>query len=872
MKKYQIVVIVLLVLSVCVQLRSQTVISGIVSDAEDREPIPNILIKVMNPDSPGREIITYTETNKNGEYKLQFNIGLNYIEVEFSLLGYKRDTVRLKNEPQTLNRFLTVSTFALREVTVKAPSISSRGDTINYNVAAFKSGSDRTVEDILKKLPGITVQNNGRIEYQGEAINKFYIEGLDMLGGRYNLATQNITVDHITTVQVYENHQPIRLLKDINLSDKAAINIKLKDNRMSRPKGNIMAGTGYSDKWLYQGDIFGFMANREVQMLLSGKSNNISSTIRGELTSHYGENANRVKASTLISPVSVNAPFPIGERSGYYRNVISSVNAIKKIDDYSNMKVNMSYQEGKAENRRWISSSYYTGGSEILIEENTQAGIKDKALSVSVNYQKNRDSLYINETLGGNLDIGDNNVHASSLINHHQRYRMKQFNLNNRLDLMWRRGYNTYSIHSFVSGGDIPENRLTIHSSNKEKPVEQTVSGHTIYTKHSTAFVKGFNAFSNLSIDLSFESEYDRIFTDLVNKVPDENFLNRNRGYKLISTALLAYTYSKNRFRLTLSSPVKYYNFRYKNNPDFTVDKPVIAPQLNVRYQLTPGFRINMSSGIDHSFGDILNFIEAPIQKSYLNLSQGESGVLAQNRRMKINVGYDYRNTMSGLFSTLLLGYNKTERNILNGSDISENGMVTAFSKATKNHSNNITSNLYLAKNFYNIRTVASLTVNAFYSDNERIRQDVRVKYTHGLLSFVPTLNFTLIEWLAVRVNGSFDFMRQKTNTENQNLATPINNWGADMELSVLPIKNLEIYYNVNYSNRSLLEDKRENILFMDGGVWYQPLKEMELGLSFRNLTNEKSYTRAIYRELDLIKTTHFLRPLGCVFNVKINY
>lgn len=872
MQENHIIILILLAVTVCVQVKSQTVIRGSVSDVEDKQPVANVLVKIVNPNSPGREIITYTETNKSGEYNLHFKSGLNYIEMEFSLLGYKRDTVRLRNKTQTVNRFLTASAFELEEVTVKAPAISSRGDTINYNVSSFISGSDRTVEDILKKLPGITVQKNGKIEYQGEAINKFYIEGLDMLGGQYNLATQNIAADQITTVQVYENHQPVRLLRDIDFSNKAALNIKLKDNRMSRPKGNIRVGAGYSDEWLYQGGLFGLMANRQLQMLFSVKTDNITSKIRSELTSHYGSNANTVKASTLIFPVSVNASNPVGERSGFYRNTISSVNAIKKIDEYSNAKINISYQDGKAENRRWVSSSYYTGDSEIRIEENTQTEMRDKSLIGSVNYQKNTDNLYIDEAFSGNLDVGDNAADVYSLVNYHQRYRMKQFNLNNTLDLMWRQGYNTYSVRSLVSGGNIPENRLTVHSSDRDEPVEQTVSGHSVYTRHSIAFIKGFNAYSNLSIDLSFESEHDKIFTDLANTNLDEYHENRNRGYKLTSTALLVYTYSKNKFRFSISSPFRYYNFRYKNNSDFTLNKPVIAPRVSAIYRLTPAFRVNIASGIDHTFGNILNFIEEPVQKSYLNFSKGEPGILAQNKRMRVNIGYDYRNTMDGMFSTLLLGYNKTERNILSGSNISETGTLTAFNEGTKNFSNNITSNLYLAKNFSDIHTVASITVNTLYSENERQRQGVRVKYSNHVLSLVPTVSFSLIDWLVTRASGSFDFTWQKTNTENQSLTTRINNWGSDMELSVLPLRNMEIYYNVNYSNRSLQENKRENILFMDYGIRFQPSKEIELKLSLWNLANQKSYTRAIYSELDRIETTHFLRPLGGIFNMKIDY
>lgn len=97
MQKYHIIVTILLAVNICIHVKSQTVIEGSVFDADDKQPVSNVLVKIVNPGSPGREIITYAKTNKAGEYNLQFKTGLTYIEMEFSLLGYKRDTVRIKS-------------------------------------------------------------------------------------------------------------------------------------------------------------------------------------------------------------------------------------------------------------------------------------------------------------------------------------------------------------------------------------------------------------------------------------------------------------------------------------------------------------------------------------------------------------------------------------------------------------------------------------------------------------------------------------------------------------------------------------------------------------------------------------------------------
>lgn len=79
-------------------------------------------------------------------------------------------------------------------------------------------------------MPGIAINEDGSIEYQGKKINKFYIEGMDLLGGKYTQASENIDVDKVKKIQVFERHQPIKALKNTNFSEQAALNIVLGDS------------------------------------------------------------------------------------------------------------------------------------------------------------------------------------------------------------------------------------------------------------------------------------------------------------------------------------------------------------------------------------------------------------------------------------------------------------------------------------------------------------------------------------------------------------------------------------------------------------------------------------------------------------------
>lgn len=104
--------------------------------------------------------------------------------------------------------------FALKDVYVKAEKISHHNDTTSYLVSGFSSAKDRTIGDVLRKMPGIEVAKNGSVSYNGKAINEFLVEGVDLFDGQYNIATRNISHDLISKVDIIENYQSAKVMKD----------------------------------------------------------------------------------------------------------------------------------------------------------------------------------------------------------------------------------------------------------------------------------------------------------------------------------------------------------------------------------------------------------------------------------------------------------------------------------------------------------------------------------------------------------------------------------------------------------------------------------------------------------------------------------
>ena len=155
---------------------------------------------------------------------------------------------RVENVSQTCDFRVKESRTLLREVQVKARKIWGKKDTVNYSVGAFIGKNDVVIADVLRKLPNIEVSVNGLIKYQGKPINKFYIEGLDALQGRYGIATNNISAKDVATVQVLREPPARQGAREDPAQQPMRINLKLKDEVKGTFSMTAQLGLGYDGR------------------------------------------------------------------------------------------------------------------------------------------------------------------------------------------------------------------------------------------------------------------------------------------------------------------------------------------------------------------------------------------------------------------------------------------------------------------------------------------------------------------------------------------------------------------------------------------------------------------------------------------------
>lgn len=249
---------------------------NITGQVRDSLGVPISFASLVATSCKDEQVSAFTNTDDQGRFQLTIKTDCDSITVTARSLGYHTVAKRLAlGDLPAEEDFALIST-VLQEVLVrdKTPPVIARNDTTEYNVASFSDNTEVRVEDMLKKLPGVRVAENGLITYNGKTIERVMIDGDDLFSQNYTLATRNIRADLISKVQVIDRFQENPLMKGIQESDRMVMNLKIKPERRRALSGSVELGSGYGGEWKSQVSTNLFSLSRKEKLYLIGNANN----------------------------------------------------------------------------------------------------------------------------------------------------------------------------------------------------------------------------------------------------------------------------------------------------------------------------------------------------------------------------------------------------------------------------------------------------------------------------------------------------------------------------------------------------------------------------------------------------------------------
>ena len=242
---------------------------GVVKDSIGQ---PLELANVIAINQSTQALESYSITSADGKYKLGLSKASVYT-IQVSYIGMKTISNVMNTAASDIDKDFTLyQENALDEIelTYEMP-VTVKGDTIVYNADSFKNGTERKLEDILEKLPGVEVTDDGEIEVEGRIVSKVMVDGKDFFDGDSKIATKNIPSNAVDKVEVLKNYAEVSQLRSVtNNQDNVAINIKLKSGKKRFWFGNVTAGIGDSDNealYLAQPKLFYYSPEYSINLI-----------------------------------------------------------------------------------------------------------------------------------------------------------------------------------------------------------------------------------------------------------------------------------------------------------------------------------------------------------------------------------------------------------------------------------------------------------------------------------------------------------------------------------------------------------------------------------------------------------------------------
>tara|TARA_R110002049_G_scaffold19876_6_gene73958 strand:- start:5 stop:2755 length:2751 start_codon:yes stop_codon:yes gene_type:complete len=283
-------IILIAIFMVSLVSTAQVTLTGVVKDSIG-EPLEMANVLAINKVT--KKMSSYGFTDAKGRYKLDLDRNSTF-DIKISYIGFKTsDFVIVTKTDDIVRNVVLTEDNSLDEITIvsKMP-VTIKGDTIVYNADSFKNGSERKLEDVLKKLPGVEINDAGEIEIEGKKVEKLMVDGKDFFDGDTKLGVKNIPSNAVDKIEVLRNFGDVGQLKGVqDNQDRVAINIKLKDGKKNFWFGDITAGSGSAPDeslYLFQPKLFYYSPKYTINVI--GDVNNMGEVVldRGDIRSFSG--------------------------------------------------------------------------------------------------------------------------------------------------------------------------------------------------------------------------------------------------------------------------------------------------------------------------------------------------------------------------------------------------------------------------------------------------------------------------------------------------------------------------------------------------------------------------------------------------------
>ena len=850
----------MLCLIVAVSAVAQVNVSGNVVDKDSNEPLTGASVIVKGADG---KIKKYATSKGDGGFAMSLP-SVAGCRLEVSMMSFAKQSIPLDSVSFPITVQLEPGTTLLKEVTVKADRIHEQGDTITYNVGSFAQQQDRSIGDVLKRMPGINVEQSGKIQYQGEDINKFYIEGSDLLGGKYGIATNGISHEDVGAVEVMENHQPMQVLSGISFSDKAAINLKLKNKAKATWSFHGDAGGGYSwqpDGAIWDGELFAMAVMPNFQNITTFKTNNIGEDLSAQATDFFASR----RGTDLSRYVGVSLPGVPNlsrKRTLFNRSALVSTNALWKLGR-GEFKTQIDYSFNRITAEAANVTTYFLNDGNRVVTEDRNGVDRSHSLSGKFIYELNQKTAFINNTLKTNIDWDDVRLGVTGSLSNNQTASLPDYYVGNDFKLIKR--FNGKHLVTFISKNEWESLPQTLSVSINDGFMRQHVKDHAFYTNESAAY-----AFSVKCITISLEGGvkgYVRTMRsellDMPEEIPGETTNVLNTNYFTVY-ATPKFEYWVRRVNFTLNAPVSFAHYTF-DKALANRSEVYFSPSLSMNWKPNNRFEMSVSGGTGRSPMDLNMIQPGYVMTNYRSFRRGIDDFYNSSSQ-RVSGRLSYKHTRRGIFANAMVMQSWSHRPYTLAQQLYGDYVVYSYTDAESDGqmlmaSGNIGKTLDFMR--------GSANINGSFSRNEShlISENTNVNSVGTSWSVGAKINGAPLRWFSFDYRFEWASSRMSMNGIN---ASWLGNMENELLLNIMPHCKWEWHISGEHYRNELTSDQFKNVFLLDTKLIYKLSKRLELSASLSNIFNQRTYNYTTYNQLTSFESQRWLRGRELLISISL--
>lgn len=817
---------------------------GKVVNADTDEPVTGCIVK-----SKG----AFTSTDKEGRFVITPKSGAD--SISFRFMGYESLSLPVTADFSCVR--LSPRVTQLNDVIVKAPDIYAKGDTLVFNVAKYANAKDNAIIDVIKRLPGIKVKDDGTIEYQGKPINKFYLDGNDFIGGQYGLATNNISHKDVASVEVMENHQPVKALEGIEFPEEAGINLKLKDDARSRWVGVAQVAAG-AQPLLYDGSLFTMRMASKIQNMFTLKADNTGWNPANEIREHdfddmFSSDYTESLWPEYISADIINAPLTEKRTRDNLSWLANAITAWKKND--TSMRLKLNYMGDRLDYNSGMTTDYFSSQIPQFVQNNAQR-TQTHDMSAQFYSQTNKRDYFLKEkfTVAGIWDKSNSTVTGSYDLA--QLVDRKSFSASNDLKLVKRNEKKLFTLISRNTFGHNPD-LLTVAG---DEDAVQSLGTTDFRSTTETRFGK-MTRFWKYYLTAGLDLDWHRMNSSLAGLGEfDNNGIHEAFLSNLYATPQI--DYERNGWRASLRIPLKWLHHSVAGRHDYVNT----SPRLYVRRQLTS--KSDVSGSVAYSLGSPQPYmnITAPVLSDYRNLFIADNSD-KYSQKIAATLSYRYRNPLKSLFFNLSATYNHSRTSIMSNQLFIDDFIVSTYAQRL-NNSNSWYVNGGFSKGLGHSRIVVGCDVNASVSSASSMRDYDVIPYRQMTAGVKPYFKGSLLKWLSANYEADYGFSELKINGKTNDYHT----FRQNIFTTIIPSDIVQFTIGAEHFLTRFPEGNTANLLLIDASAVWRLNNKVRLSLTADNLLNRRSYEYVNYGTLSRSEHHFLIRRRSILASVQYRF